>query len=100
VVDAISPIKHIDVVSIPVLLIHHRDDTAPHEQGTLMKEALRHAGKGHREKTRATAPQGLTGQLIRASLRGIGQLTFHKTASPRLAIPIHSMATRSGSGDS
>jgi dipeptidyl aminopeptidase/acylaminoacyl peptidase len=47
VVDAISPIKHIDAVSIPVLLIHGKDDTVvPYEQSSVIYDALRHAGKG------------------------------------------------------
>jgi dipeptidyl aminopeptidase/acylaminoacyl peptidase len=44
--EAISPIKHIDAVSVPVLLIHGRDDTVvPFEQSTLMYDALRRAKK-------------------------------------------------------
>jgi dipeptidyl aminopeptidase/acylaminoacyl peptidase len=46
VVDAISPIKHIDAVSIPVLLIHGKDDTVvPYKQSSVIYDALRHAGK-------------------------------------------------------
>jgi dipeptidyl aminopeptidase/acylaminoacyl peptidase len=45
-IDAISPIKHIDAVHIPVLLIHGKDDTVvPYEQSTFMNDALRRAGK-------------------------------------------------------
>ncbi len=44
--DAISPAKLIDKVSIPVLLIHGRDDTVvPIEQSRIMDAALRRAGK-------------------------------------------------------
>ena len=40
--DAISPIKHIDTVKVPVLLIHGRDDTVvPYEQSQIMFDALR-----------------------------------------------------------
>jgi dipeptidyl aminopeptidase/acylaminoacyl peptidase len=46
VVDAISPIKHIDAVRIPVLLIHGKDDTVvPYEQSLMIYDAMRHAGK-------------------------------------------------------
>ena len=46
VLDQISPIKHLDAVRVPVLLIHGRDDTVvPFEQSNLMLESLRHAGK-------------------------------------------------------
>lgn len=39
--DAISPIKHIDAVKVPVLLIHGRDDTVvPYEQSQTMYDAL------------------------------------------------------------
>jgi dipeptidyl aminopeptidase/acylaminoacyl peptidase len=42
----ISPIKHIEAVSVPVLLIHGRDDTVvPYEQSTIMADALRRARK-------------------------------------------------------
>ncbi len=44
--DAISPIKHIDKVSIPILLIHGRDDTVvPFSQSQDMADALKSAGK-------------------------------------------------------
>ena len=44
--DAISPIKHIDAVKVPVLLIHGKDDTVvPFEQSTVMFDALRSAKK-------------------------------------------------------
>jgi dienelactone hydrolase len=44
--NEISPIKHIDAVKVPVLLIHGRDDTVvPFEQSSEMVDALRRAGK-------------------------------------------------------
>ena len=44
--DAISPIKHIDAVNVPVLLIHGRDDTVvPFEQSDVMLAALKKAGR-------------------------------------------------------
>ena len=44
--DAISPIKHVDKVSIPILLIHGRDDTrVPFAQSQDMADALKAAGK-------------------------------------------------------
>jgi dipeptidyl aminopeptidase/acylaminoacyl peptidase len=44
--DAISPIKHLDKVTIPVLLIHGKDDTVvPFEQSQMMADALKAAGK-------------------------------------------------------
>jgi dipeptidyl aminopeptidase/acylaminoacyl peptidase len=46
VLDAISPIRHLDAVNVPVLLIHGQDDTVvPYEQSRVMFDALRHAGK-------------------------------------------------------
>jgi dipeptidyl aminopeptidase/acylaminoacyl peptidase len=46
ILDAISPIKHVDSVDVPVLIIHGRDDTVvPFEQSTMMADALRHAQK-------------------------------------------------------
>lgn len=44
--DAISPIKHVDAVRAPVLLIHGRDDTVvPYEQSQIMYDALRSENK-------------------------------------------------------
>jgi dipeptidyl aminopeptidase/acylaminoacyl peptidase len=44
--DQISPIKHLDAVNVPILLIHGKDDTVvPFEQSTVVYDALRHAGK-------------------------------------------------------
>lgn len=44
--DAISPIKHVDAVAAPVLLIHGRDDTVvPYEQSQIMFDALHKANK-------------------------------------------------------
>jgi dipeptidyl aminopeptidase/acylaminoacyl peptidase len=46
VLDSISPIRHVDAVTVPVLLIHGKDDTVvPYEQSELMYEALRRANK-------------------------------------------------------
>ena len=44
--DDISPIKHIDAINVPVLLIHGKDDTVvPYEQSTEMYDAMNKAGK-------------------------------------------------------
>jgi dipeptidyl aminopeptidase/acylaminoacyl peptidase len=44
--DEISPIKHIEALNVPVLLIHGRDDTVvPYEQSSVMADALRRANK-------------------------------------------------------
>ncbi len=46
VLDKLSPIKHVDRVDIPVLLIHGRDDTVvPIEQSRRMADALKDEGK-------------------------------------------------------
>jgi dienelactone hydrolase len=43
---AISPIEHVGSVSVPVLLIHGRDDTVvPYEQSDVIFSALKRAGK-------------------------------------------------------
>jgi dipeptidyl aminopeptidase/acylaminoacyl peptidase len=40
--EAISPIRHLDAIQVPVLLIHGRDDTVvPFEQSQVMYDALR-----------------------------------------------------------
>jgi dipeptidyl aminopeptidase/acylaminoacyl peptidase len=40
--DAISPIKHVDAVKVPVLIIHGRDDTVvPFEQSQLVFDSLK-----------------------------------------------------------
>ena len=44
--QAISPIEHVDAVTVPILLIHGRDDTVvPYEQSEEMAKALQRAGK-------------------------------------------------------
>ncbi len=44
--DQVSPIKHLDALTVPVLLIHGRDDTVvPFEQSEVMFDALRRARK-------------------------------------------------------
>jgi dipeptidyl aminopeptidase/acylaminoacyl peptidase len=43
---AVSPIEHVSAVTVPVLLIHGRDDTVvPFEQSEVMLSALKRAGK-------------------------------------------------------
>ena len=45
-VEAISPLRHLDAVTVPVLLIHGKDDTVvPFEQSQVMYDALRSAHK-------------------------------------------------------
>ncbi|HEV2365137.1 MAG TPA: S9 family peptidase [Caulobacteraceae bacterium] len=44
--EEISPIDHVGQVTIPILLIHGKDDTVvPYEQSQLMADALQKAGK-------------------------------------------------------
>jgi dipeptidyl aminopeptidase/acylaminoacyl peptidase len=46
VLQQISPIKHIDAINVPVLLIHGRDDTVvTFDQSRDMYDAMKHAGK-------------------------------------------------------
>ena len=43
---AISPIEHVAALTVPILLIHGRDDTVvPYEQSDVMLSALKRAGK-------------------------------------------------------
>jgi dipeptidyl aminopeptidase/acylaminoacyl peptidase len=45
-VEAISPIRHVNAITVPVLLIHGKDDTVvPFEQSQLMYDALKGANK-------------------------------------------------------
>jgi dipeptidyl aminopeptidase/acylaminoacyl peptidase len=44
--DAISPIKHVDAINVPVMLIHGRDDTVvPFEQSDAMFDAMKRGKK-------------------------------------------------------
>jgi dipeptidyl aminopeptidase/acylaminoacyl peptidase len=44
--EAISPVAHVDRVTIPILLVHGKDDTVvPYVQSQIMADALRKAGK-------------------------------------------------------
>jgi len=75
--DAISPIRHLDAVHIPVLLIHGQDDTVvPYEQSTLMRDALSRAGKSVQLVTLAHEDHGLSRsqtrlQMLQASVRSL-----------------------------
>src|SRR5262249_47946608 len=45
-IDTISPIKHLDAINVPILLIHGKDDTVvEYEQSQVMYDALRRAKK-------------------------------------------------------
>ena len=44
--DAISPLKHAQNITVPVLLIHGKEDsTVPYEQSEDMAKAMKRAGK-------------------------------------------------------
>jgi dipeptidyl aminopeptidase/acylaminoacyl peptidase len=44
--DAISPLRHADQITVPLLLIHGRDDTTvPYDQSAAVAKALKHAGR-------------------------------------------------------
>lgn len=44
--DAISPLKHADQITVPLMLIHGRDDiTVPYDQSSDIAKALKRAGK-------------------------------------------------------
>ena len=46
VLEQISPIKHLDAVNVPVMMIHGRDDTVvPYEQSSVMFDAMKRAKK-------------------------------------------------------
>jgi dipeptidyl aminopeptidase/acylaminoacyl peptidase len=46
VYDQISPLRHVDKISVPVLLIHGKSDSVvPYEQSVLMEAAMKKAGK-------------------------------------------------------
>jgi dipeptidyl aminopeptidase/acylaminoacyl peptidase len=44
--EQLSPVKHVDAITAPVMLIHGRDDTVVEfEQSTIMYDAMKRAGK-------------------------------------------------------
>ncbi len=44
--DAISPLRHADQITVPLMLIHGRDDTTvPYDQSESIAKALKHSGK-------------------------------------------------------
>ena len=77
--DEISPVKHIDAITAPVMLIHGKDDTVvPYEQSTIMYNALQKAGKPvelvqlkaedhwmSREPTRIQTVESMVGFLLK-----------------------------------
>ena len=46
ILEQISPVKHVDAITVPVMLIHGHDDTVvPYEQSSLMYDAMKHSKK-------------------------------------------------------
>ena len=46
VLEQVSPIKHVDAITVPVLMIHGRDDTVvTFDQSSIMYDAMKHAKK-------------------------------------------------------
>ena len=44
--DAISPLRHAEQITVPLLLIHGRDDTTvPYDQSADLAKALKRAGR-------------------------------------------------------
>jgi dipeptidyl aminopeptidase/acylaminoacyl peptidase len=44
--EQLSPIKHVDAITVPVMLIHGKDDTVvDYDQSTVMYDAMKHANK-------------------------------------------------------
>jgi len=67
--DAISPIKHVDAVTAPVLLIHGRDDTiVPYEQSQIMFDALRSRNKPVEMVTLKKEDHWLSGSATRLQM--------------------------------
>jgi dipeptidyl aminopeptidase/acylaminoacyl peptidase len=74
VLAQISPAAHIDAVTVPVLLIHGKDDTVvPYQQSDTMAAALKRAGKSvefvtlNREDHWLSRPETRT-QMLQASV--------------------------------
>jgi dipeptidyl aminopeptidase/acylaminoacyl peptidase len=68
-VIAISPIEHVNAVTVPVLLIHGRDDTVvPFEQSDLMLSALQRAGKSAQLVTLKHEDHWLSGSATRLQM--------------------------------
>jgi dipeptidyl aminopeptidase/acylaminoacyl peptidase len=79
--DKISPIKHIDKASIPILLIHSKDDTvAPFSQSEDMAE-----GENHwlsRSETRL--------QMLKATVKFLEENNPPDTAEASASSPVSS----------
>jgi dipeptidyl aminopeptidase/acylaminoacyl peptidase len=67
--DALSPIKHVDAVTAPVLLIHGRDDTVvPYAQSQMMFDALRRLHKDVQMVTLKKEDHWLSGSETRLQM--------------------------------
>ena len=80
--DDISPIKHIDKVTVPILIMHGRDDSVvPMTQSTDMFNALKNAGKTCEYYEVEHAEHGATTEASRLEILG-HTLTFIEKYNP------------------
>jgi dipeptidyl aminopeptidase/acylaminoacyl peptidase len=67
--DDISPVKHIDKVNIPILIMHGKDDSVvPISQSQDMYKALKAAGKNVTYKVVENAEHGATTEASRIEM--------------------------------
>ena len=68
-VQTISPISHVDAITVPVLLIHGKDDTVvPYEQSEVMRDAMQKAGKPVEFVTLKKEDHWLSGSVTRSQM--------------------------------
>jgi dipeptidyl aminopeptidase/acylaminoacyl peptidase len=88
--DEISPLAHLDRVTMPILLIHGLDDTVvPYEQSKLMADALRRAGKPVEFVTLNAEDHWLSKSATRLQMlqEMVRFLAVHNPANPAPAVP-------------
>jgi dipeptidyl aminopeptidase/acylaminoacyl peptidase len=79
---AVSPIEHISAVTVPVLLIHGKDDTVvPYEQSEVMLSALKRAGKSVEMVTMKNEDHWLSSSATRLQMLQ-ASVAFLKTNNP------------------
>jgi pimeloyl-ACP methyl ester carboxylesterase len=79
---AISPIEHVNAVTVPILLIHGRDDTVvPFEQSDVMQSALSRAGKSSQLVTLKHEDHWLSNSATRQQMLE-ATVEFLKTNNP------------------
>jgi dipeptidyl aminopeptidase/acylaminoacyl peptidase len=94
--DAISPIRHVDRISVPIMLIHGKDDvTVPYDQSTDFATAMKRAGKPFEFVTLAKEDHYLSRSATRLQMLNASVEFLRRNNPPDPPGPVdHTVAAR------